>query len=122
MKEATEEVTLAIGDGANDVSMIHEAHVGVGIFGKEGTQAARYVFLGAFDVKSIADRMLFSASDFALRTFRHIARLLCIHGRYSMVRNALLIHYAFYKNAAVFMVLVWLAFFSGFSAQVMNAV
>ena len=32
---------LAIGDGANDVSMLHKAHVGVGIFGQEGTQAAR---------------------------------------------------------------------------------
>jgi P-type E1-E2 ATPase len=30
-------ITLAIGDGANDVSMIHEAHIGIGIFGKEGT-------------------------------------------------------------------------------------
>lgn len=35
-----------------------------------------------------------------------------------MVRNSLLIHYSFYKNAAIFLVLVWLAFFSGFSAQV----
>lgn len=42
MKESTGEVTVAVGDGANDVSMIHEAHVGIGIFGKEGTQAARY--------------------------------------------------------------------------------
>ena len=32
-----EKTTLAIGDGANDVSMIQEAHVGVGIAGKEGT-------------------------------------------------------------------------------------
>lgn len=35
-----EAVTLAIGDGANDVNMIQKAHVGVGIFGKEGYQAA----------------------------------------------------------------------------------
>lgn len=50
-------VCLSVGDGANDVAMIQEAHgravpfalelaltffaVGVGIFGKEGTQAAR---------------------------------------------------------------------------------
>jgi len=34
-------VTLSIGDGANDVSMIQEAHIGVGIAGKEGTQAMR---------------------------------------------------------------------------------
>jgi P-type E1-E2 ATPase len=36
-----EKVTLSIGDGANDVSMILKAHVGVGILGKEGQQAAR---------------------------------------------------------------------------------
>ena len=33
--------TLSIGDGANDVNMITTAHVGVGISGKEGQQAAR---------------------------------------------------------------------------------
>ena len=34
-------VTLAIGDGANDVSMILSAHIGIGILGKEGSQATR---------------------------------------------------------------------------------
>lgn len=34
-------ICLSIGDGANDVSMIMEAHIGVGIRGKEGTQAVR---------------------------------------------------------------------------------
>ena len=37
MKDA---ITLAIGDGANDVNMIQQAHIGVGVFGKEGNQAA----------------------------------------------------------------------------------
>ena len=37
-------MTLAIGDGANDVAMIREAHVGVAILGKEGRQAARARF------------------------------------------------------------------------------
>lgn len=36
----TNAVTLAIGDGANDVAMIQKAHVGVGISGAEGLQAA----------------------------------------------------------------------------------
>ena len=36
-----EKSTLAIGDGANDVSMITTSHVGVGIIGLEGNQAAR---------------------------------------------------------------------------------
>ena len=39
VKRKTKDVTLAIGDGANDVSMIQAAHVGVGIYGREGTQA-----------------------------------------------------------------------------------
>ena len=32
----TTPVTAAVGDGANDVAMIQEAHVGLGIAGKEG--------------------------------------------------------------------------------------
>jgi phospholipid-translocating ATPase len=36
-KSSRKYITLAIGDGANDVSMIMEAHIGVGIRGKEGT-------------------------------------------------------------------------------------
>jgi P-type E1-E2 ATPase len=67
IKETSGEVCLSIGDGANDVGMIQEANVGVGIYGKEGNQAAR-------------------ASDFALHQFRHLKRLLCVHGRYSMIR------------------------------------
>lgn len=34
-------ITVSIGDGANDVPMIMEAHIGVGVRGKEGTQAVR---------------------------------------------------------------------------------
>ncbi len=45
VREGTKKICLAIGDGANDVSMIHEANVGVGLYGKEGTQAARYIGL-----------------------------------------------------------------------------
>ena len=33
-------ITLAIGDGANDVSMIKNAHVGVGLYGNEGRMAS----------------------------------------------------------------------------------
>ena len=33
--------TLAIGDGGNDVSMIMEAHIGVGIYGEEGMRAVQ---------------------------------------------------------------------------------
>lgn len=40
MKKSVKTITLAIGDGGNDVNMIQEAHIGVGILGKEGNQAA----------------------------------------------------------------------------------
>lgn len=39
VKDGLRTMTLAIGDGANDVSMIQTAHVGVGIRGEEGLQA-----------------------------------------------------------------------------------
>lgn len=32
-------ITLAIGDGANDVNMIQEANIGIGIYGNEGMRA-----------------------------------------------------------------------------------
>jgi len=52
----------SIGDGANDVSMIQKAHVGVGVLGREGTQAAR-------------------SADYAISQFRHLKRLMAVHGR-----------------------------------------
>ena len=75
-------VTLAIGDGANDVNMITGAHVGVGIAGVEGHQAAR-------------------ASDYALTQFKHIRNLLFVHGREATRRNAHTICYSFYKNVVL---------------------
>ncbi|XP_058158033.1 phospholipid-transporting ATPase FetA-like [Dasypus novemcinctus] len=91
-------VTLAIGDGANDVSMIKAAHVGVGISGQEGMQA-----------------ML--SSDFAFSQFRYLQRLLLVHGRWSYNRMCKFLSYFFYKNFAFTLVHFWYAFFSGFSAQ-----
>jgi len=83
-------VTLAIGDGANDVSMITSASVGVGLSGKEGAQAAR-------------------AADFAMGQFRFLRRLIFVHGRESYRRNSILVSYNFYKN----MVLVLPPFLCG---------
>lgn len=71
--------TLAIGDGGNDVSMIQEAHIGVGIKGKEGMQAAR-------------------AADFSMGEFQHLRRLLAVHGRFCYIRTAGVINLSFYKN------------------------
>ena len=74
-----EKTTLAIGDGANDVNMITAAHVGIGISGLEGAQAAR-------------------ASDYAIGQFRFLKNLLFCHGREAYRRNSYLVSYMFYKN------------------------
>ena len=74
-------ITLAIGDGANDVGMIQAAHIGVGISGQEGMQAVM-------------------ASDFAFAQFRFLERLLLVHGRYNYKRVSRMVTYFFYKNIA----------------------
>lgn len=79
VREMRQSMTLAIGDGGNDVSMIQEAHVGVGVFGKEGTQAAQ-------------------SADYAIGEFKHLRQLVAVHGRYSQIRTAGLINLSFYKN------------------------
>ncbi|XP_016062722.1 PREDICTED: phospholipid-transporting ATPase IG isoform X5 [Miniopterus natalensis] len=71
-------ITLSIGDGANDVSMILESHVGIGIKGKEGRQASRN-------------------SDYSVPKFKHLKKLLLAHGHLYYVRIAHLVQYFFYK-------------------------
>lgn len=80
VKEEMKMSTLAIGDGANDVSMIQMADVGVGICGQEGMQAVM-------------------ASDFAIAKFKILEKLLLVHGHLNYDRLAKLIIYFFYKNA-----------------------
>jgi len=98
IKKSQKAVTLAIGDGANDVSMIKAAHIGVGISGEEGTQAVL-------------------SSDFSLGQFRYLQRLLLVHGKWSYVRICVFLGYFFYKNFAFTLVHFWFSIFSGFSAQ-----
>lgn len=74
-----EAITLAIGDGANDVSMILEAHIGVGLYGNEGMRAVQ-------------------SGDYALGEFQFLWRLILVHGRWAYIRNCDLILYFFYKN------------------------
>ena len=88
---------LAIGDGANDVGMILEADVGIGIQGIEGTEASR-------------------ASDYSLVQFSHLQKLLLFHGREAYRRNSFYIIYEFYKNivfTAPFFYFGFISFFSG---------
>lgn len=92
--------TLAIGDGANDVSMIQTADVGVGVSGREGTQAVM-------------------ASDFAIARFPMLARLLLLHGHWCYDRLARMILYFFYKNAMFVFLIFWYQLYCGFSGGVM---
>ncbi|KAM7045109.1 phospholipid-transporting ATPase IG isoform 4-T4 [Molossus nigricans] len=91
-------ITLSIGDGANDVSMILESHVGIGIKGKEGRQASRN-------------------SDYSLPKFKHLKKLLLAHGHLYYVRIAHLVQYFFYKNLCFILPQFLYQFFCGFSQQ-----
>ena len=92
-------ITLAIGDGANDVSMILEAHIGIGIKGKEGTQAAR-------------------TADYAIGDFKSLKDLLFVHGRWGYRRISMFIWYYFYKNVILVFCELYFAFINGYSGQI----
>ncbi|XP_075259797.1 phospholipid-transporting ATPase IF-like isoform X5 [Convolutriloba macropyga] len=94
----TKPVTLAIGDGANDVSMIQEAHVGIGVMGKEGTQAVR-------------------CSDYAIARFKFLQRALLVHGHWYYNRISILVLYFFYKNVAFMNCQALYQFYCAFSSQ-----
>ncbi|KAJ1978950.1 aminophospholipid translocase [Dimargaris verticillata] len=98
VKRKLKAILLAIGDGANDVSMIQAAHVGVGINGMEGLQAAR-------------------SADFAISQFRFLRKLLLVHGAWSYHRLSKLILYSFYKNITLYMTQFWFALFNSFSGH-----
>ena len=90
--------TLAIGDGGNDVSMIMEAHIGVGIYGEEGMRAVQ-------------------SSDYAIGEFRFLHSLLLFHGRTNYMRNAECILYFFYKNFVFTFLQFIFGFYCNFTGQ-----
>ncbi|XP_073729220.1 phospholipid-transporting ATPase VD isoform X2 [Misgurnus anguillicaudatus] len=94
-------MTLAIGDGANDVSMIQMADVGIGISGQEGMQAVM-------------------SSDFAISRFKYLNKLILVHGHWCYARLANMILYFFYKNVMYVNLLFWYQFFCGFSGSTMT--
>lgn len=90
-------IVLAIGDGANDVDMIRSADVGVGVEGKEGSEAVL-------------------SSDFSIPSFHFIAPLLIVHGHWCVNRTTLLILMTFYKNTMICLMQILFGIFNGFSA------
>ncbi|MQL83085.1 hypothetical protein Taro_015571 [Colocasia esculenta] len=98
VKRGTKRTTLAVGDGANDVGMLQEADIGVGISGVEGMQAVM-------------------SSDFAIAQFRYLERLLLVHGHWCYRRIAAMICYFFYKNIIFGFTLFWFEAHASFSGQ-----
>ena len=92
-------ITLAIGDGANDIPMIMEASVGVGIQGKEGTQAVR-------------------SSDYSIGQFRYLEKLILFYGRNGYTKIAKYISYYFYKNFILVVTELIFTFYNGYSGQI----
>lgn len=95
VKNGLDVMTLSIGDGANDVAMIQEADVGVGIAGEEGRQAAM-------------------SSDYAIGQFRFLRRLVLVHGRWSYRRLAETISNFFYKNMIWTFSIFWYQIYCNF--------
>lgn len=95
MKNDTKKICLSIGDGGNDVAMIQESHVGIGIFGKEGKQAAL-------------------SSDFSITEFHHLKRLLFWHGRLSYSRSCALAQFIVHRGVllTIIQMIFALAFFN----------
>ena len=91
-------ITLAIGDGGNDVSMIMEAHIGIGIYGEEGLRAAQ-------------------SSDYAIGEFQVLRRLLFVHGYLNLMRNSIMVIYFFYKNFVFTIIHFLYGFLCDFSGQ-----
>ncbi|XP_039199502.1 probable phospholipid-transporting ATPase VB isoform X3 [Crotalus tigris] len=93
-------LTLAVGDGANDVGMLQAADIGIGISGQEGMQAVM-------------------ASDFSVSQFKHLKKLLLVHGHWCYSRLGKMVLYFFYKNVTYVNLLFWYQFFCAFSGASM---
>ncbi|CAH8824899.1 unnamed protein product [Trichobilharzia szidati] len=90
-------VTAAIGDGGNDVAMLLQANIGIGVFGKEGKEAVR-------------------ASDYAIPQFKYLQRLLLVHGHRSNYRICMTMNLFYYKCVTFVTTQILYTFYSGYSA------
>ncbi|KAH7318174.1 hypothetical protein B0I35DRAFT_451189 [Stachybotrys elegans] len=93
-------MTLAIGDGANDIGMIQESHVGIGISGREGLQASRI-------------------SDYSIAQFRFLQKLLFVHGRWNYIRTCKYVLATFWKEMVFFLVQAHFQAYNGYTGTSM---
>ncbi|VDP66364.1 unnamed protein product [Echinostoma caproni] len=98
--EGSTPVTAAVGDGGNDVAMLLQANIGVGLYGKEGREAAR-------------------AGDYSLPGFRYLHRLFLLHGHWAYHRLTFTMNLFYFKCTALVTTELLLQFYSGFS-QIAN--
>ena len=98
VKKHLNKITLSIGDGANDVNMIQEAHIGIGLYGEEGMRAVQ-------------------ASDFAFVKFNCLWKLILVHGKWSYIRISEMILYFFYKNMVFTVCQFYFSFVCGWSGE-----
>jgi len=96
MIKDTGRITAAIGDGGNDVSMIQEANIGIGISGREGLQASR-------------------AADYSIARFKYLQELVLVHGRYSYIRSSFVANYSFYKSLFMCFIQILYQLFCGYA-------
>lgn len=89
-------LTLAIGDGANDIAMIQSSHVGIGISGREGLQAARI-------------------SDYSIAQFRFLQKLLFVHGRWNYIRTGKYILGTFWKELMFYLMQALFQRYNGYT-------
>ncbi|XP_060857421.1 probable phospholipid-transporting ATPase IA isoform X2 [Metopolophium dirhodum] len=96
----TNEVTLAISDGSNDVPMLHNASIGVGVVGLDGLQA-------------------YNASDYSIAQFNYLLKLLFVHGAWNYEKITKMIYFYHYKTVIFNSLQLWFAIYSGWSGQVL---
>lgn len=119
-------VTLAIGDGANDVAMIQKAHIGVGKFYR-AYQFSSNIFISLkhcdvpflTGISGVEGLQAACASDYSIAQFRFLKRLLFVHGSWNYSRMCKLILYSFYKNICLYVIELWFAIYSGWSGQIL---
>ncbi|KAB1267818.1 Phospholipid-transporting ATPase IB [Camelus dromedarius] len=139
VKKHVRAITLAIGDGANDVGMIQTAHIGVGISGNEGmlaTNNSDYAIAQVRGRGGRGGRLAWSVEDLvhlqqwrlppascgagkaAAAQNRYLEKLLLVHGAWNYFRVTKCILYCFYKNVVLYIIELWFAFMNGFSGQI----